>query len=161
MTGDEIRPAQPNKTAASTHKSLPKDLLDPTHFRRTKLNDKPILPFDEKPQITVVIPLKDGGFGNPIEWWDYNSFEDALEQPLLEYGCGRWDGHETGAGERTIFYVGENAGDMFRAMTPLLDKRKWPAESHLIINDGKPTLQKWRVSLPLELATPAPLDKKN
>jgi hypothetical protein len=120
------------------------------YFERVKVTDLPDSSYDDKPAVTVAAMLHDNGFFGLVELWTLNDFEDELEKPLLALQCGRWSGHESGGGERTIFYLGTDAEKMFRAMIPRLKRHEWASGSYVLLNYGKPTFQKWRIPLPLK-----------
>jgi len=120
------------------------------YFEREKVTEPPLSKIDERPAVTVAAILHDNGVGGLAEFWTLNTFEDELEEPLLLAKIGRWVGHESGGGERTIFYEGTDAEKMFRAMIPRLRKHDWASGSYLIVNYGKPSFQRWRIPLPLK-----------
>src|SRR5688572_16846569 len=70
---------------------------------------------NSQPSLTIGIRMT-GQFGAEKELDDANKLEDALEKPLLEAGAGKWVGHETGDGERTVSYEGPSAEKLFKYM---------------------------------------------
>jgi hypothetical protein len=105
-------------------------------------------PPGETPSLTVAIALSEE-FGGDRELSDLMTFDDLLEKPLLDTGSGRWVGHETGGGQRTIGFEGSDANKMFEDMAPILVQQHWSKGSFIEINYGKPSMRLVRLALPL------------
>ncbi len=106
------------------------------------------IPPGEIPSLTVAIALSDQ-FGSAQELVDLMTFDDELEKPLLKSGSGKWVGHETGGGQRTIGFEGLDANDMFKDMAPILIQNRWTKGSFVEIYYANPSMRTVRLSLPL------------